>query len=214
MRAVLNAHAENIVDNFSIRTASELRQVAQDVLKQRAENPAGQYAPADTLKLLHELQIHQIELELQNQALLEAQQQIASNLELFKDLYDLAPVAYFTLDQAGHILKTNVLGKKLLGSPLNSPEGLLFSTFVVTESLDVFRAFLDRVFSRVVLENCSLTLISTAGGSGVHVQLEGVTDEAGVTCRLVVTDISDLINTQKKLATLEKWISETSAGQP
>lgn len=191
-------------ENFTIRSPSELRQIAEDLFVQQSVSNFKAPLPEDSQSLLHELQLHQIELELQNQFLRDAQQELANNLELFKDLYELAPVAYFTLDPVGRILKTNVLGRKLLGHALCAPSGLLFSTFVTADCVHVFREFLARMFSCVVLENCNLTLFGSGAGSDVNVRLEGVSDESGQTCRLVVTDISSLTKMEQKLMALEK----------
>lgn len=205
---------ENFLENFTIHSPSELRQIAEGLFVQQPVSDLKPQSKEDAQNLLSELQLHQIELELQNQALRDAQQEIANNLELFKDLYDLAPVAYFSLDRVGRILKTNALGSKLLGRPLCAPCGLLFSAFVTTDCVTVFQEFLNHLFSCVVIENCNLTLLGTAAGSDVHVQLEGVSDESGQICRLVVTDISSQKKMEQKLMALEQWASEVGAELP
>ena len=205
---------ESLSENFTIRSPLELREIAEGLFAQQPVSDLRPQSQEDSLHLLRELQLHQIELELQNQALRDAHQELASNLELFKDLYDLAPIAYFSLDPVGRVLKTNVVGSKLLGRSLCAPIGLLFSAFVETGCQHVFREFLERVFSRVVLENCSLTLFGSVAGSEVDVQLEGVSDESGQVCRLVVTDISSQKKMEQKLMALEKWASEIGVGLP
>jgi len=195
------------MNNRAIISASELRRMAEDSMEKRS---ASSWPPPseDSLRLIHELQIHQIELELQNQALVEAHSEISRNLEQFKDLYELAPVAYLTLDQNGRITKTNALGRKLLGNPFCQPSALRFSTFVTEDCLYLFREFLDRVFARIALESCALTLLPHIGSEPVHVILEGIAEENEQECRLVVSDITQLKNTERKLAALEKLTSE------
>jgi PAS domain-containing protein len=70
---------------------------------------------ADAKRLLHELQVHQIELEMQNAELQEARNKVETLLETYTDLYDFAPVGYFSVDEQGLILEVNLTGAALLG---------------------------------------------------------------------------------------------------
>ncbi len=92
-------------------------------LRRRAENRLGETQAAtgphpnkeDTSKLIHELQVHQIELEMQNEELIQARAEIEASLEKYSDLYDFAPVGYFTLTDEGIIREVNLTGTALLG---------------------------------------------------------------------------------------------------
>lgn len=77
-------------------STGELRRRAEDQLNAGASGESA-LAGDDTQKLVHELQVHQLELEMQNQALREARTQISRNLDQLTDLYDLAPVAYLNV---------------------------------------------------------------------------------------------------------------------
>lgn len=119
------------------RSPDELRQQAEQQLE---AGPAVKHQPGadgDLMKLVHELQIHQVELEMQNQTLLGAQAEISRNLDQLTDLYDLAPIAYFTLDRDGHIAKSNAMGRKLLGSPVRAVDRWPLSKFISLESLPI-----------------------------------------------------------------------------
>jgi len=145
---------------------------------------------ADQMRLVHELQIHQLELEMQNQVLIEAQAEISRNLAQLTELYDLAPIAYFTLDRNSRILKSNAMARKLLGSSLLPVDCCHLSRFVARDSLHAYKEFIDRTFSRGRLESCNLTMSGWAEAPVLHVFMEGVADEDGQECRLVVTDLS------------------------
>lgn len=88
-------------------------------LRQSAERQLAETEPEESCKpqnrLVHELQVHQIELEMQNEALREAHTHIEESLERYSELFDFAPVAYFTLDMDGGIHQTNFNGERLLG---------------------------------------------------------------------------------------------------
>ena len=73
------------------------------------------HSDTDTQKLIHELQVHQIELEMQNEELSLSWAEVEAALERYADLYDFAPVGYFTLDRDGTISQCNLTGACLLG---------------------------------------------------------------------------------------------------
>ena len=98
----------------------DLRRRAESSLSPRArKHPAGGSRPtsaADTQRLLHELQVHQVELEMQNAELQESRDLTEALLEKYTDLYDFAPVGYFSLDKTGRLLEANLTGAALLGT--------------------------------------------------------------------------------------------------
>ncbi len=69
----------------------------------------------DALKLLHELQVHQVELDLQHEQVEATRREISEDLARYKGLYESAPVGYFNVDSAGHILEVNVAGAEAFG---------------------------------------------------------------------------------------------------
>ncbi len=103
--------------------ATLLRQKAEQLFKDKhsekiTEQTSGTEAnrnEADTLKLLYELEVHQIELEMQNEQLQLANQKAEANAEKYTNLYDFAPSGYFTLDSNCNICELNLNGAKMLG---------------------------------------------------------------------------------------------------
>ena len=71
--------------------------------------------PSETQRLLHELQVHQIELEMQNEELQQARTKVEEGLSRYTDLYEFAPVGYLTLNREGEIQQVNLTGARLLG---------------------------------------------------------------------------------------------------
>lgn len=151
---------------------SELREKAELVLKGMSSDIEG-FNLEDTKRLIHELQVYQIELELQNQSLREAQVDIQKAKDQLHHLYNSAPVGYVTLQENGNILvinetfqsQTNTLNVNLVGRS--------FTEFVASNSQDSFYLFLRRIILRKNTHPCELTLIR-ADRSEFPVKLDGV----------------------------------------
>src|SRR6266850_4590766 len=106
-----------------------------------------QKSEADTARVLQELEVHQIELEMQNSELGEARDKMEVLLEKYTDLYDFAPVGYFSLDEQGRILEVNLTGANLLGVERRQLLHRRLPRFVVPANQPAFLAFLERVFA-------------------------------------------------------------------
>jgi PAS domain-containing protein len=118
---------------------NRLRKKAEIVLSKKKEAPR-KICSAEMEKLIHELQVHQVELEMQNDELRKAQEEIERSRSKYVDLYDFAPVGYFTPDKKGVIIEANLTGASLLevegASLLRTP----FSYFRIISKL------VDRIF--------------------------------------------------------------------
>lgn len=183
-------------------TKAELRRRAEEQLKDTPPNEnLSDLANVDLLDLLHELQVHQIELEMQNQSLVAAHEEISHNLHQLTELYELAPIAYFTLDRQGRITKSNAMGRKLLGSPILAVDGQYLSRHVSLDALADYINFLDNIFAAKRLEYCRLSLLATEN-EAVHVLMEGIADDSGHECRLVVTDLTKQHRLEQTIASL------------
>ncbi len=109
----------------------------EELLQELAKLEAAEQRPAtsagvvDRERLIHDLRVHQIELEMQNRELRDAQQRIDEARERYADLYDFAPVGYATLDRAGVVRDINLTGAALLGAPRDDVVGRPLSRFVL-----------------------------------------------------------------------------------
>ena len=101
----------------------------------------------ESLRLVHELQAHQVELEMQNEDLVRVRDQLGQNLERYVDLYDFAPIGYFTLTDDGTIREVNLTGATLLGQERMRLIGRRLGLFVSTATLPAFNAFLNRALA-------------------------------------------------------------------
>jgi PAS domain S-box-containing protein len=172
---------------------AELRRRAEERL--RAEDlplPGG-----DPHRLVHELQVHQIQLEMQNEAMRAARGQLETLLENYTDLYDFAPVGYFSLDAEARIRKVNLTGATMLGIERSSLLTRTFSGFVARANREAFDAFLRKVCAGDGDDKqvCEVALDHRADGP-MWVDLQG-TRAAPATgteplCRIVASDITEL----------------------
>lgn len=115
-----------VTSSLRIRAESKLAKARDTVTNNHSE---------DTQKLLHELQVHQIELEMQNENLKLAQEQAESAMEAYKQLYDFAPVGYLTLDADGYIVDINLTAAAMLGFERSKIVKHLFSHYFVSSHL-------------------------------------------------------------------------------
>ena len=165
-------------------------------LRKRAEERLMQTAVAapttdwDKARLVHELQVHQIELEMHNEELRHAYEEADFLRERYADIYDFAPVAYFTLDPLGVILDVNLAGAVLLGIKGSQKNRHRFAAFVSADHLDAFNHFVDDVLHTNRKMVCETVLSATSQHPEITVKIEAVPDEARQECRMVVMDIT------------------------
>src|SRR6266702_604412 len=137
---------------------AELRRRAEEKLVKYSGTAAPPVTMEDQLRLLHELQVHQIELEMQNAELRQAREEAETALEKYTDVYDFAPVGYFTLDRDGTIRAANLTGSSLLGVERSRLIGRRFRHFVADEARPAFATFLEKAFTSPAKEACEATL--------------------------------------------------------
>lgn len=170
--------------------AQRLRLNAEDKLKAKQKKIEQPNTEIDVKRLLHELQVHQIELEMQNEELHLANQAAETALKKYTMLYDFAPMGYFTLDSKGGIHDLNFTGAEILGNRRFSLVNSNFKLFVSDDSKPVFNHFLDKVYAFNVKESCEIML----GHDNDHlfdVYIEGILIGDEAKCLLSVVDISE-----------------------
>jgi PAS domain S-box-containing protein len=184
----------------SMPAAATLRRRAEKHLKTPAPPGSFPHEEDETQRLLRELQLHQLELKMQNAELQQARDDVESVLANYTDLYDFAPVGYVTLALGGTVRAANLTAAGLLGMERSRLAGRDFELFVAPEARLLFATFLGRVFSCQGKESCELPL-TTAGSSRLYVQIEAVST-SGQECRVVLIDISERRQMEEKLAIL------------
>ncbi|TWJ14316.1 sensor histidine kinase [Geobacter argillaceus] len=188
----------------------ELRRRATDRLRVRAPKERSSWEENDRQRLVHELEVHQIELEMQNEQLRQSRDDMEETLEKFTDLYDFAPVGYATIDRDGIVRAANLTGAGLLGIERSRLTGRHFSQFVAAEAHSLFSEFLGKVFARPGKESCEVTL-STKGSLPLIVQIDAMVSASGQECRIAIIDISKRRQLEEQLEILHDDLAARAA---
>jgi PAS domain S-box-containing protein len=146
--------------NPRYQDSAELRKNAEE--KTRAAEAALEGAlpptPDEVKRAIHELRVHQIELEMQNEELLRTQAQLEVARARYFDLFNLAPAGYLTLNEHGIILEANLTASTLLGMPRGEIRNKPLSRFFHAESQDLYYQFFRMVIDSGMPQGCELQL--------------------------------------------------------
>ncbi|MBS1139345.1 MAG: hypothetical protein H6R13_798 [Proteobacteria bacterium] len=147
--------------------------------------------PTETTRLLHELEIRKIELEIDNEALHEAHDQADALSERYADIYDFAPIGYFTLDAQGNILDLNLAGAILLGLKRSQKGRHRFISYLAPECQAAFGEFVDTVLNQKKSGFCEIAVAASELRPASTLRVEAVPDEQGTECRMVLMDMTE-----------------------
>jgi two-component sensor histidine kinase len=180
--------------NFENKGNDDLRRKAEKLQRKKPRKINLQLSKIDALQLIQELEVHQIELNLQNEELKLAMQSAQDAIEL----YDFAPSGYFTLSKKGKIIKLNLNGSQMLGKERLNLINTSFSSFVNENTRPDFNSFLRKIFISNKKETCEV-IISFNGNPQMCVQLNGIVAEDNAYCLLTAVDISERKQSEEKL---------------
>ncbi len=178
-------------EEMDLTDPKTLRTLAEKSLKQKNIKSKDTILDINEKRLIHELQVHQIELVMQNEELQKANDIAVEALKKYTMLYDFAPMGYFTLDSECKICDLNFTGAEMLGEKRFSLENTNFTLFILEEYKPVFNNFFKRVFVSNIKETCQIRL----GHDNTplsFVYIEGIVLDDYNNCLLSVIDISML----------------------
>lgn len=173
----------------NLTEAQSLRLRAEEKLNKELSKDNKQVPESDTKKLLHELQVHQIELEMQNEELKQSYETAERALKKYTMLYDFAPMGYFTLDSDGSISDLNFTGADLLGEKRFTLVNHNFKLFISKESQKIFIDFMSRIYTGNSKESCEV-MLAYDDNPLCQVYMEGIVTGDEKKCLLSVVDIS------------------------
>ena len=183
----------NNVPDPSADSGQTLRQRAEQRLDTIAGEDLDALSPEQVRQLVHELQVHQIELEMQNEELLRTQTLLAASQERYFDLFDLAPVGYLTLDAHGLILEVNLTAATMLETPRGDLVQQPFTRFIAREDQDVFYKHRKLLFDTGAPQMCEMR-VKRQDGTQFWAQLEASVRQnaEGVdVCRVTFSDTTE-----------------------
>jgi PAS domain-containing protein len=190
----------------SVNEGTLLRLIAEEELKN--DKPAdSEITEFDNLKLIHELRVYQIELEMQNEELKKAQSQAYEAITKYVDLYDFAPSGYISLSKDGDIIELNYSAAAMLGNDRIHLKNKRFGLYISHDSLKSFNNLLHRTFIFKEKESCELILLHKTDTveNLMVVQVEAQVSKDYSKCMLTLIDIS----ARKKMEVdLEKTLHE------
>ena len=193
----------------------KLRQQVEEHLRKQAPSlTAEQIAalpPSAVVETFHELQVHQIELEMQNEELRRAQAERDVMRARYFDLYDLAPVGYLTLSDKDVIREANLAAATRLGVPKSQLVGRLFFNFISPTDTDQYFLFFQKLLATGQPQVCGDLQIRSRAGAKFWASLQGnlTTDATGAAViNLIVSDL-----TTRKRADAELQAAKEQAQQ-
>ena len=185
----------------------KLRNTAESRLARTPVIPVA-LTPDETRRTLHELRVHQIELEMQNEELRRTQAELAAARRRYFDLYNLAPIGYLTLSESGLILEANLSAATLLGVTSRALVNQPLSRFIRREDQDPYYLWRKRLFAATTPQALELRLASK-DGSPLWVLLAATladghdSDAAG---RVMLTDITGRKRAEDNLLNLNEQL--------
>lgn len=168
----------------------ELRSRAEQWLGGKYDPSDGECSPeADAARVIHELHVHQIELEMQNEELQRAQSELETNVTRLTQLYEFAPVGYITLDTQGGLLDVNLAGASMFGCDRALLIGRRFAHALAVQTRSAFDSFLAKVFASRTSDIHEISLCPEGAAPRI-IELAATVSENGEECLLVATDIT------------------------
>jgi PAS domain S-box-containing protein len=157
---------EQIIPKSKLRKKAELK-------LQGVDRKPRELSHEETEKLIHELQVHQIELEMQNEELRTAQEELEASHSKYVNLYDFAPSGYFTFDKNGIILDVNLAGAVLLFKEKTFLTGKPFSQYIHRDDQDIFFLHRREVIETKHQQTCEIRIKSDSSAQ-IHVRLVSI----------------------------------------
>ena len=180
-------------DTTQKERATSLRQQAEEQVWAAEQHELADLSREEIRRLLHELRVHQIELEMQNEELRRAQEELDASRARYFDLYDLAPVGYFTLNEKGIILEANLTAATLLGMSRGALVGQPLTRSIWPEDQDIYYYHRKQFFETGAPQVCEVRMVRKDGSLAwmrINTSAGQATDGDPV-CRCAMSDITE-----------------------
>jgi len=200
---IQDTHPEN--ETGPIQLPDQLRAHAEEIHRKSRVQPHQDVplAPTDVQTMLHELRVHQIELEMQNEELRRIQSELDKTREHYFDLYDLAPVGYCSISKSGLISQINLTAAIQFGVPREELLGLPLSKFIFRDDRDTFYLLNKHLFEYGDSQKCELRMLKKDGTQFWAALTASTVIDSGVVSelRIIIFDVTEQRHMQNELQT-------------
>lgn len=185
----------------------DLRAMAEEKLLKENLDEEGleKLSSKEVSLILHDLKVHQIELEMQNEQLKKTQIELDDAKARYFDLYDLAPEGYIVVSEKGLIMESNLTAAKMLGYDRNKLIKQNLSQYILSEDQDIYYLHRKHLFESLEPQKCQLRMLKNDGTLfWGHMKATISIFEGQTTCRLILSDITDRKQMEEALALSEE----------
>ncbi len=195
------------MNKINLSEATLLRAKAEAFLKNNSSGTDLRFSEVDALKLIHELQVYQVELELQNQELILSNKEAELATKKYNELFNFTLIGYFTLSINGEIKEVNLKGAIILGKDQSELINRRFGVYISDESKPAFNLFLSNIFNSLELQTCEVTLEANHLAP-IALTLTGIISKNANQCVITAVDISESYRKIEILKQNDKFLRE------
>ena len=168
-----------------------LKQKVEELLKDKKSIPNAQHSEVEILEIIHELEANQFEVENYKKKLLRFKEQAEIAVQKYTQLYDFAPVGYFTLTNSGKIIELNLACSQLLGKERSNLVNSRFDFFITNDTKSIFNNFLGNIFTKDLKECCEVKIF-LEDGFLMNAYLVGILSKNKDQALITIVDITEL----------------------
>lgn len=197
----INGKKHKQTEAFELRLRAKAR--LETMQSEREKQDPSLLSAEEMQKLIQELQIHQIELEMQQEQLLQAQEGLEASRGRYFDLYDLAPVGYFTINEQEIIIEANLTAATMLRVARDELNRKPITRFILREDQDIYYLHRQKLMETGEPQTCELRLLRKDGPPfWALIKADTAKDAAGAfLCRGIITDITRLKEAETQIQT-------------
>jgi len=169
--------------------SKSLRKRAEETLRRRSSHRKTRHM--DLRRLVHEVDVHEVELKLQNEELRQSQLELATSRDRYTDLYESAPLAYITVDKNGKVLESNRMAGEMLGVEPRALSRRSLAQFITHETQDAWYLHRQAIFSTDTKQVCEIRIRSADGLRSIRAESIAVGEGNERCCRTALVDITE-----------------------